>query len=103
MVNAELTALTSADGASPPFTPAGAHKGRAQQPTPVPTIAECKKLVCGVRKKHDSRGLEHQGRAMSRGSTFSPPAICGSDGSKPSRFSRFDTSVRARRKASFRV
>src|SRR5262249_10514674 len=42
-------------------------------------------------------------RATSRGSTFPPPAICGCDGSKPSRNSRLSTSERAIRKASFRL
>src|SRR5262249_58598090 len=44
-----------------------------------------------------------EGRATSRGSTFSPPAICGCDGSKPSRNSRLNTSERAIKKASFRL
>src|SRR5262245_15585775 len=44
-----------------------------------------------------------QGRATSNSSTFPPPAICGRDGSKPWRRSRFTTSERARTKASFRV
>jgi hypothetical protein len=44
-----------------------------------------------------------KGCATSRGSTFPPPAICGCDGSKPSRNSRFNTSERAIRKASFRL
>ena len=43
------------------------------------------------------------GCATSRGSTFPPPAICGCDGSKPSRNSRLNTSERAIRKASFRL
>ena len=38
-----------------------------------------------------------EGRATSNGSTFPPPAICGCDGSKPSRNSRFNTSERATR------
>ena len=44
-----------------------------------------------------------QGRAMSSGCTFSPPAISGFDGSKRSRTSRFLTSERATTKASFRL
>src|SRR5215467_6376065 len=44
-----------------------------------------------------------EGRATSRGSTFPPPAICGCDGSKPSRNSRLNTSERATMKASFRL
>ena len=44
-----------------------------------------------------------EGRATSRGSTFPPPAICGCDGSKPSRNSRLNTSERAIKKASFRL
>jgi len=44
-----------------------------------------------------------QGRAMSNGCTFSPPAIRGFDGSKRSRTSRFFTSERATTKASFRL
>src|SRR6266404_9125054 len=42
-----------------------------------------------------------QGRAMSNGCTFSPPAIRGFDGSKRSRTSRFLTSERATTKAPF--
>jgi hypothetical protein len=44
-----------------------------------------------------------QGRAMSNGCTFSPPAIRGFDGSKRSRTSRFLTSECATTKASFRL
>src|SRR2546421_12406221 len=44
-----------------------------------------------------------QGRAMSNGCTFAPPAIRGFDGSKCSRSSRFWTSARAATKASFRL
>src|SRR5213080_5003183 len=44
-----------------------------------------------------------QGREMSNGCTFSPPAIRGFDGSKRSRISRFLTSERAITKASFRL
>ena len=42
-----------------------------------------------------------QCRTTSSGSTFSPPAICGRDGSKPLRASRCATSARACTKASF--
>src|SRR6516162_10246198 len=47
--------------------------------------------------------LMPEGRATRRGSTFTPPAICGCDGSKPSRNSRLNTSERAIKKASFRL
>ena len=43
-----------------------------------------------------------QGRAMSNGCTFAPPAMRGFDGSKCSRSSRVRTRARATRKASFR-
>jgi len=41
------------------------------------------------------------GRAIRSGSTFSPPAICGCDGTKPLRASRCPTSARANANASF--
>src|SRR5262249_33890264 len=44
-----------------------------------------------------------QGRAVSKGCTFAPPAIKGFDGSMRSCSSRFRTSARATTKASFRL
>jgi hypothetical protein len=79
-------------------------------------VTDAKRLLQRYRRKADIRrcvGFSYgrrlrrrpvaQGRAMSEGRTFSPPAIRGFDGSKRSRTSRFLTSERATTKASFRL
>ena len=58
------------------------------------------KLNCDLSRQ---RRLVVQGRAISNGCTFAPPAIRGFDGSMCSRSSRFWTSARATKKASFRL
>jgi len=58
--------------------------------------------VFGTHRRRRRRRPVVQGRAMSNGCTFAPPAIRGFDGSKCSRCSRFWTSPRATTKASFR-
>jgi hypothetical protein len=56
-----------------------------------------------VDRRRPRRRPVAQGREMSNGCTFSPPAIRGFDGSKRSRTSRFLTSERATTKASFKL
>ena len=74
---------------------------RGARPGKLPTIA-------GHRPSHDAKSPfsapvapTTYGRAIRSGSTFSPPAICGCDGTKPLRASRCPTSARANANASF--
>ena len=57
----------------------------------------------GIHRRRRRRRPVVQGRAISNGCTFAPPAIRGFDGSMCSRSSRFWTSARATTKASFRL
>jgi hypothetical protein len=59
--------------------------------------------VFGTPRRRRRRRPVVQGRSISNGCTFAPPAIRGLDGSKCSRSSRFWTSARATTKASFRL
>ncbi len=59
--------------------------------------------VFGTHRRRPQRRPVAQGRAMSNGCTFAPPAIRGFDGSKCSCSSRFRTSARAATKASLRL
>ncbi len=59
--------------------------------------------VFGTHRRRRRRRPVVQGRAISNGCTFAPPAIRGLDGSKCSRSSRFWTSAHATTKASFRL
>ena len=59
--------------------------------------------VFGTHRRRPQRRPVAQGRAMSNGCTFAPPAIRGFDGSKCSCSSRFRTSARATTKASLRL
>ena len=74
---------------------------RGARPGKLPTIA-------GHRPSHDAKSPfsapvapTTYGRAIRSGSTFSPPAICGCDGTKPLRASRCPTNARANANVSF--